>query len=108
MIFFPFFSLLSVSLFFKDFIYLFMRDRERQRYRQREKQASCREPDVGLDPGPQDHAPGQRQALNRCATQGSQKNVLKFGREARESDSEQFNVRKIQEVIVGYEDGRGS
>ena len=24
--------------------------RERQRHRQREKQASCREPDVGLDP----------------------------------------------------------
>ena len=38
---------------FKDFIYLFMRDtqRERQRHRQREKQAACREPDVGLDPG---------------------------------------------------------
>ena len=39
----------------KDFIYLFMRDtereRERQKYRQREKQASCREPNVGLDPG---------------------------------------------------------
>ena len=30
-----------------------MRDteRERQRPRQREKQAPCREPDVGLDPG---------------------------------------------------------
>ena len=30
-----------------------MRDtqRERQRHRQREKQALCREPDVGLDPG---------------------------------------------------------
>ena len=25
-------------------------DRERQRHRQREKQASCREPDSGLDP----------------------------------------------------------
>ena len=24
---------------------------ERQRYRQREKQAPCKEPDVGLDPG---------------------------------------------------------
>ena len=43
MIFFP---------FFKDFIYLFMRDtqRERQRHRQREKQAPCREPDMGLNP----------------------------------------------------------
>ena len=26
------------------------RERERPRHRQREKQASCREPDVGLDP----------------------------------------------------------
>ena len=45
-------SSLSLS-FFKDFIYLFMRDAERegQRDRQREKQGPCREPDVGLDPG---------------------------------------------------------
>ena len=28
-----------------------MKDRQRQRRRQREKQAPCREPDVGLDPG---------------------------------------------------------
>ena len=39
----------------KDFIYLFMRntdtERERQRPRQREKQAPCREPERGLDPG---------------------------------------------------------
>ena len=27
------------------------RKRERQRHRRREKQAPCREPDVGLDPG---------------------------------------------------------
>ena len=40
-------------LIFKDFIYLFMRDteRERQRHRQREKQAPCKKPDVGLNPG---------------------------------------------------------
>ena len=46
------FSLMT-SFFKKDFIYLFMRDteREKQRHRQREKQAPCREPDVGLDPG---------------------------------------------------------
>ena len=30
-----------------------------------------REPDVGLDPGLQDRALGQRQAPNCCATQGS-------------------------------------
>ena len=33
------------------------RDREGQRHRRREKQAPCREPDVGLDPGtPGSHA----------------------------------------------------
>ena len=55
--------------FFKDFIYLFMKDthreREVQRHKQREKQAPHREPDVGLDPRPQDHSLGQRQALHR-------------------------------------------
>ena len=32
------------------------RERERQRHRRREKQAACREPDAGLDPG----TPGSR------------------------------------------------
>ena len=36
--------------FFKEFIYLFIRDTERQRHRQREKQAPYGEPNVGLDP----------------------------------------------------------
>ena len=53
----------------KDFIYLFMRERERMA--ETEKQAPCREPDAGLDPGTrsldsipglQDHALGRRQA----------------------------------------------
>ena len=41
-----------MCLFFKDFVYLFMRDTERgtQRHRPREKQAPCGETDVGLDP----------------------------------------------------------
>ena len=48
------------------------REREGQRHRQREKQA----PGTGslmwdLIPGLQDRALGQRQAPNRCATQGS-------------------------------------
>ena len=62
-------SLIKPFFLKKDFIYLFMsdteRERERQRNRQREEQAPCREPDVGLDPGIQDHALGRRQALNR-------------------------------------------
>ena len=42
-------------LFFKKILFIYSwqreRERERQRHRQREKQASCREPDAGLDPG---------------------------------------------------------
>ena len=55
-----------IHILFLDFIYLFMRDteRERQRHRQREKQAPCKEPDVGLDPGSQNHALSLRQMLN--------------------------------------------
>ncbi len=49
------------------------RERERQRHRQREKQAPCTgSPTWDSIPGLQDRALGQRQALNRCATQGSQ------------------------------------
>ena len=49
-----------------------MRERESQRHRQREKQAPCTgSPTWDSIPGLQDRALGQRQALNRCATQGS-------------------------------------
>ena len=44
--------------FFK--IYLFMIERERQRHRRREKQAPCRKPDVGLDPGTPGSCPGPK------------------------------------------------
>ena len=54
------------------------RERERQRHKQREKQAPCtRSLTWDLIPGLQDRALGQRQALNRCATQGSLKQILK-------------------------------
>ena len=44
-----------------------MRDtgRERQRHGQREKQAPCREPEVGLDPGSPGSGPEMKAALNR-------------------------------------------
>ncbi|XP_048950464.1 cytosolic carboxypeptidase 6 isoform X8 [Canis lupus dingo] len=49
------------------------REKERQRHRQREKQAPCTgSPTWDSIPGLQDRALGQRQALNHCATQGSQ------------------------------------
>ena len=42
-----------------------MRDTEREkRQRQREKQAPCREPDVGLDPGSPGLYPGLKVGLN--------------------------------------------
>ena len=66
--------LFFIFIFFKDSIYLFMRDRERerQRNRQREKQAPCREPDVGLHPGGSlGSRPGPKAVLNHWATQGS-------------------------------------
>ena len=49
-----------------------MIQKERQRHRQREKQAPCTgSPTWDSILGLQDHTLGQRQALNRCATQGS-------------------------------------
>ena len=36
------------------------RERERHRHRRREKQAPCREPDVGLDPGTPGSCPGPK------------------------------------------------
>ena len=54
------------------FIYDSYRERERQRHRQREKQAPCTgSPMWDSILGLQDHALGQRQAPNRCTTQGS-------------------------------------
>ena len=69
------------SNYFFLIFYLFMivtqRERERQRHRQREKQAPCTgSPMWDLIPGLQDRALGQRQAPNRCATEGSPPKIL--------------------------------
>ena len=58
-----------IRLFFKDFIYLFMRDRERQRHRQRENQAPHRQQDVGLDLGSPGWAEGGAKLLSTQAAQ---------------------------------------
>ncbi|XP_048949600.1 alkylglycerol monooxygenase isoform X4 [Canis lupus dingo] len=57
-----------------SFAFESQRERERERQTQAEGEAGSmhREPDVGFDPGSPGSRPGQRQALNRCATQGSQ------------------------------------
>ena len=55
------------------------KERQRQRHRQREKQAPCTgSPTWDSIPGLQDRALGQRQAPNRCATQGSQEANFKI------------------------------
>ena len=51
-----------------------MRDTEREaEHRQREKQAPCREPDLGLDPGSPGSNPGLQATLNHCATRAALK-----------------------------------
>ncbi|CAD7670708.1 unnamed protein product [Nyctereutes procyonoides] len=79
-----FFNKVSLGSFPAFYIYMYdfsvfflplsQRERERQRHRQREKQAPCTgSPTWDSIPGLQDRALGQRQAPNRCATQGSPK-----------------------------------
>ena len=63
-------------LSFFNFFFIYdshtQRERQRQRHRQREKQAPCTgSPTWDSIPGLQGRALGQRQAPNRCATQGS-------------------------------------
>ena len=47
------------------------RERERQRHRQREKQAPCREPDMGFDPGSPGSHSRLEAALNHWATRAA-------------------------------------
>ena len=74
---------------FLNFFFLFMivtqRERERQRHRQREKQAPCTgSPTWDLIPGLQDHALGQRQALNCCATRDPENSHFRYALAASE------------------------
>ena len=62
-------EVLFLSFFLKDFIYSCEIQRKRQRHRQKEKQIPHRDPNVGLDPAPRDHALSQR--LSHWATQAS-------------------------------------
>ena len=61
--------------FFNFYLFMIVTEREAQRHRQREKQAPYTIHTYHLMwdsiPGLQDRALGQRQAPNRCATQGS-------------------------------------
>ena len=51
------------------------REREMQRHRQREKQAPCREPDVGLNPG----SPGSHPELKAGAKLLSHPGIPRVG-----------------------------
>ena len=78
------------------FIHERHRERERQRHRQREKQAPCLMWDS--IPGLQDCALGQRQALNRCATQGSPRFYLLFIHDRhRERERQRHRQREKQD-----------
>ena len=71
---FSFFKILRFYLF----IHERHREGERQRHRQREKQAPCREPDVGLDPGSPGSGPRLKAALNHWATRAAHELKIKF------------------------------
>ena len=57
-------NIININKYKYLFIHERQRERERQRHRQREKQAPCREPDTGLDPGSPGSCPGLKAALN--------------------------------------------
>ena len=67
-IFLTYFPICSFLLLLRFYLFIHETHRERQTHRQKEKQAPCREPYVGLNPGTPGSRPGplgRRQALNR-------------------------------------------
>ena len=68
--------------FFNFYLFMIVTQRERERGRDtgrgRSRLHAHRQPDVGFDPGLQDHTLGQRQAPNRCPTQGSWERMFKW------------------------------
>ena len=60
----PFNQVPHNQIFFFKILFFHERHTEWQRHRQREKQAPCKEPDAGHDPGSRNHALSQRQTLN--------------------------------------------
>ena len=81
--------------FFKFFFnfHLFMIVTERERERQRHKQAPCTgSPMWDSIPGLQDRALGQRQAPNRCATQGSLLAIFKGPFISKKSEGNKYKI----------------
>ena len=68
------FSVALFVCFLNFFIIIYDREREREAETQAEGEAGSMHQDLGL----QDHALGQRQAPNRCATQGSRQSSFRI------------------------------
>ena len=64
------------------------RERERQTYRQSEKQALCREPDMGLDPGTPGSCPGPKAGTKPLSHPGIPSSVLIGGGKAMKMESQ--------------------
>ena len=76
-------------IFKKDFLFIYSWEthKDRQRHRQREKQAPCREPDVGLDPGTPGSCPGPKADAQRLSHPG----VSKYYRILTETEKRKIN-----------------
>ena len=67
--------------FFKKYLFIYSWERESQRHRQKEKQAPCREPDAGLDPGTPGSCPGPKAGAKRLSHPGIPTFIFLFMRD---------------------------
>ena len=91
-----------------------MRDRERQRERQRqEKQAPCKEPDMGLDPGTPGSCPGLKASAQPLSRPGIPRFYLfihethkesERGRDTGRGRSRLHGESPMQDSIPGLQD----
>ena len=81
-----------MEFFFRDIIYILVRDTDRQK----------RAPDAGLDPGSPGPRPGLQAALTRCATRAALDDRL-HSRTFKDG-SESFRTARSSETVVGSVD----
>ena len=107
-----FMVLKNIVCFFKDFIHLFMRDTHTERERERGRDTGRGRSRLHAGslmwdsiPGLQDRALGQRQVLNRCATQRSLDLLSRYASEVREQKQKCYwdfikmkSFRKVKET----------
>ena len=92
-------SLYKYLFFLKKILFIYSWETERgaQRHRQREKQAPCREPYVGLDPGSPGSHPGPKVALNHWATWAA----LFINIWISLSNSTEYHFRSFVKILMG-------